>query len=66
MLPRGRGWMVNRGMLLCRWQDPDPVAEDGLKNGHLELLEWGLEVWQKGLYIAVGPILPPHLYLLSE
>jgi hypothetical protein len=42
------------------------VAEDGSKNGHLELSEWCLEVWWKGLYIVVGSTFPPHLYLLSE
>jgi hypothetical protein len=42
------------------------MAKDGSKNEHPELSEWGLEDWQKGLYIAVGPTLPPHLYLLSE
>jgi hypothetical protein len=40
------------------------VAEDGSKNGCLELPELSMEVWKKGLYIAVGPTLPPHLYLL--
>jgi hypothetical protein len=42
------------------------VAKDESKNGHPELLEWGLEVRRKGLYIEVGPTLRPHLYLLSE
>jgi hypothetical protein len=50
----------------CSGRDVDLVAKDGSKNGRPELLEWSLEVWQKGLYIAVGPTLPPHLYLLSE
>jgi hypothetical protein len=40
------------------------VTEDGLKNGRLGLPELSLEDWPNGLYMVVGPINPPHLYLL--
>jgi hypothetical protein len=40
------------------------VAEDRSKKGHPKLPEMSLEVWKNGLYIVVGPTMPPHLYLL--
>jgi hypothetical protein len=42
------------------------VDEDESENGCSDLPELRMEVWKKGLYIVVGPTLPPHLYLLPE
>jgi hypothetical protein len=42
------------------------MAEDGSENEGTKLSKMILEVLVKGLYIAVGPALPPHLYLRPE
>jgi hypothetical protein len=43
--------MVTWEVWLCRQWDPDPVAEDGSKNGCPELPEGSMEVLAKRAYI---------------